>query len=377
LEPLQFDVDHFPFLHYAAEFWPDHTIELEEFQMQQLGLLQRLFHPESTLDNSAERDSEVSCYELSCFGNSDSNPSYSNVSTIRYSFINWLRVYNPDRPFNRQINVFPGPLYYSSLLGLVTLTAWLLQNGAEINIESFKGRFRTALLAASSRGHVSVVTMLLEQGAQINASITNPLQVASYYGHLPAVRLLLEKGPTILHDKKGSALIAAASQSHLEVVQYLLEMGAEVEPEMDAEVEEKTGSKVGRESDEHAFTSGLPLQVLQLLESGDLIYRQDELGSALQHAAYRGNWAMVQLLLDKGADVNAKARRWGTALHFAIQGHGDLSIVQLLLQRGVDVNAKEFGVFGTALQAAVWNKNSDIVAGERSPSQRGRPLWEC
>jgi len=50
--------------------------------------------------------------------------------------------------------------------------------------------------------------------------------------------------------------------------------------------------------------------------------------------------AVVALLLDKGADVNAKGRENSTPLHMAAaMGHKD--VVALLLDKGADVNAKD------------------------------------
>ncbi|OCL02329.1 ankyrin, partial [Glonium stellatum] len=59
---------------------------------------------------------------------------------------------------------------------------------------------------------------------------------------------------------------------------------------------------------------------------------------------------IVQLLLSKGADINAQGRYHGTALQAASK-HGHNEIVQLLLSKGADINAQG-GQYNTALQAA-------------------------
>ncbi|WYZ44174.1 hypothetical protein EsH8_VII_000610 [Colletotrichum jinshuiense] len=70
----------------------------------------------------------------------------------------------------------------------------------------------------------------------------------------------------------------------------------------------------------------------------------------LQTASLRGHEKIVQMLLDKGADVNAQGGRYGNALQAALlRGHE--KIVQILLNKGVNVNA-EGGLYGNALQAA-------------------------
>ena len=57
-----------------------------------------------------------------------------------------------------------------------------------------------------------------------------------------------------------------------------------------------------------------------------------------------------QLLLENGADVNARGGYLGNAL-YAASSEGHEAIVTLLLARGVDVNARG-GYSGNALYAA-------------------------
>jgi ankyrin repeat protein len=62
--------------------------------------------------------------------------------------------------------------------------------------------------------------------------------------------------------------------------------------------------------------------------------------TALHHAAWRGHADVVKLLLQAGADVNAKTRSNSeTPLHLAAM-HGHTDVIQLLLQAGADVNAR-------------------------------------
>ena len=64
-------------------------------------------------------------------------------------------------------------------------------------------------------------------------------------------------------------------------------------------------------------------------------------GEALRDAARAGDLATVTRLLDAGVPVDAKAPRHGqTPLLFAA-GEGRLDVVRLLVERGADVNARE------------------------------------
>jgi ankyrin repeat protein len=86
--------------------------------------------------------------------------------------------------------------------------------------------------------------------------------------------------------------------------------------------------------------SGSPKDVEKLLAANpELLTAKDRTGStALHHAAAFAPLATVKLLLDKGADVNAKNRRASTPLHWAIR---DEAKVRLLLEHGAAVNAKQ------------------------------------
>jgi ankyrin repeat protein/mono/diheme cytochrome c family protein len=73
--------------------------------------------------------------------------------------------------------------------------------------------------------------------------------------------------------------------------------------------------------------------------SPEVLNGKDAGGStALHHAAGYGPIENLQLLIDKGADVNVQNRRRSTPLHWAIPSEAK---VRLLLSKGANVNAKQ------------------------------------
>ncbi|KAF5353787.1 hypothetical protein D9758_010629 [Tetrapyrgos nigripes] len=84
-----------------------------------------------------------------------------------------------------------------------------------------------------------------------------------------------------------------------------------------------------------------------------------EPGYALYDAAENGYFHIVKVLVENGADVNAKGGHYGFALQ-AAGGEGHLDIVKYLVEKGADVNA-EGGEFGSALHAAAYWGHLDIV----------------
>lgn len=87
-----------------------------------------------------------------------------------------------------------------------------------------------------------------------------------------------------------------------------------------------------------AWTGNIPLLEL-FVERGADIHRTNTFGeTALLHAAWRGQAAAVKWLLARGAKPNREGAEW-SALHYAaFAGHGEAT--QLLLERGADINAR-------------------------------------
>jgi ankyrin repeat protein len=83
-------------------------------------------------------------------------------------------------------------------------------------------------------------------------------------------------------------------------------------------------------------------------------------GTALQSASAQGSKAMIELLPDTEADVNAQGGKHGTALQAALRAHHAESKMQLLLERGADLNYK-CSEHGTALDAALREHDEDVI----------------
>jgi ankyrin repeat protein len=234
----------------------------------------------------------------------------------------------------KSLGVVVPPLYYASRAGLAESVKLLLEKGADVNalaenhVSAPAGNYYgTALQAAAARGHDQIVQRLLEKGADVNA---------------PA------------GDDYGTALQAAAARGHDQIVQRLLEKGADV----NAPARRAYGTAL-----QMAASKGHDQIVQRLLEEGADVNApaRGEYGTALQAAAARGHDQIAQRLLKKGADVNAPAGRlYGTALQAAAGGGHD-QIVQRLLEKGADVNAPAGVLYSTALQAAAGGGHDQIV----------------
>ena len=102
-----------------------------------------------------------------------------------------------------------------------------------------------------------------------------------------------------------------------------------------------------------------------------------ELGSALLTAAMIGDIASLELLLDRGADVNATDGSARTPLLEAVFG-GHLDVVDLLLRRGADVNAQDYDGWTALMEASSKGRTQTVrllLAFGADPKVASRRGW--
>ena len=107
--------------------------------------------------------------------------------------------------------------------------------------------------------------------------------------------------------------------------------------------------------------------VKQHLDAGAEVDAKDDkfVGTFLHWAAAGGQNEIVELLIAKGADVNAKDYRVRTPLHSAA-AHGHKEVAKLLIIHGADVNAKGLNPLsesssGTPLHDAAFINHQEII----------------
>ncbi|KAL8723175.1 MAG: hypothetical protein Q9181_007337 [Wetmoreana brouardii] len=114
----------------------------------------------------------------------------------------------------------------------------------------------------------------------------------------------------------------------------------------------------------YAAQAGLHKWVQILLNKGaDVNTQGGYFGNALQAAAAKGHDQVVRILLDKGANINAQSQggEYGNALQ-AAAGEGHDQVVQLLLDKGANINAQsQGGEYSNALEAAAIHGHVSVV----------------
>ncbi|KAF8763623.1 Serine/threonine-protein phosphatase 6 like protein [Argiope bruennichi] len=259
------------------------------------------------------------------------------------------------------------PLHLAAKLGHKIIVETLIIKGADVNAVTAVDKV-TPLHNAASGGNHEVVKILLNQKAKINARSadgSSPLHLAVYPGHTSVVKLLIENGANVniadyknrtaielavahgkleivkmlsklkrvnIHDKANdgfSLLHIAAQFGHLNIMKYLIEIGADINSENDA----------GTKPIHFAAREGHKDIVQFLLDIDPSSKHLTIVGQTPVHyAVLGGHIDVLQFLIDRKFDINASSRKGVLPIHLAVFTNNE-NILKLLLHLGAFYNA--------------------------------------
>ncbi len=274
------------------------------------------------------------------------------------------------------------PLHAAAACGHIPMVKLLLQYGADVNCMR---NDRTPLDAAIEAKKLSMIKFLLKAGANVNAKEgMTPLMRAVDGGRSNIVRTLLDAGAEVNDVTfSGTALCKAASQKKVKLIRILLDAGADLRaPKGHSAPLTKAAWSGDMPSFKMILDAGADMkdsgQFYTILEAaaagGNLCMikfilasvtekpTKKELSDALWHAACFGRTDAVKFLIEQGAGVNIRPRwicgysqREKTALEIAVY-RGHFSTAKLLLEAGA--NAKG-GVLVSAIKKGC---STEIIA---------------
>jgi len=211
----------------------------------------------------------------------------------------------------------------------------LSQHGARRGRERPGNQMLTPLHLAAARGSLNAISLLLQNGADVNAqddSRSTPMHQASDNGSLEVVKLPIDHGAdsTALDNNGSIPLHLASDNGTVELVSLLIQR--------DANVKAKNSTPLHK-----ASCRGPPDVVDVLLDHGGDPNARDDMGWTPLHIASQQGAVTVDVakrLLARGANVNAedKDRKTVTPLHLASM---DKKMAHLLIREGADVHARD------------------------------------
>lgn len=271
------------------------------------------------------------------------------------------------------------PLMIAASEGRTAIAKLLLDAHADVNLAGQDGT--TALMRAASANRREAITLLVDRGAKVdakNAGGMTALMAAAFGGYVGAVRALLaaKADPNIRDNQGRTALMAASTSGDASTVDALLNAGSAVDV-ADAghgtpmtyaaadghaaimELLRKRGLKPSAGDFALAAAGCHPEAVTIAIASGVNVNGAEGEIVPLLSAAGSGCVEVARLLLDRGANVNAKDGDGWTALIKAAQA-GHIEMVQLLMDHGADMTAAD-STGRTAWMFAAMGGHTDIA----------------
>lgn len=238
---------------------------------------------------------------------------------------------------NKGIDVNSGDKFKNSTLivaseyGNFEMVKYLFGKG--VNIEARNMDKESALFNAVKNEQYGIAKYLINQGADIKpfavfAGTIDVLSEASTNGNIDMLKLIIANGYPLSEKNMEKAMEAACRNNNINVVKYLLDMGAKSEL--------KYLQSIKSESNE-----GLDI-VKVLVEHGAKVDGENSDGTPLK---YSHSKEISEYLIEKGANVNAvsnlKNGKKGESILMSTIMTGDLDRIKLLVENGADLEYKD------------------------------------
>jgi ankyrin repeat protein len=229
-----------------------------------------------------------------------------------------------------------------------------IQAGADVNARDVGQR--TALLHAVRGGQLAVVRALIEAGAGLDErdpdGRTPLMEAARRKEAMPALDLVAAGADVNLTDKDGlTALMFAAREGTLAAARAIIR--APQQSSLDALTKETSALSLAAERGRHAL-------VRALIEAGVGVHKPEIGGRALQLAAQEEHVDVVRTLMEAKAPLGFAGWENEPSLH-AAAARGQWLVVEALLEAGLDPDQFDRGG-QTALMKAAANGHDRVVA---------------
>ncbi|KAJ3217992.1 hypothetical protein HDU67_006892 [Dinochytrium kinnereticum] len=286
------------------------------------------WYPLSSAANSGHIDAvkalvEAGHADLECRNDDGSTPLFLAAMNNHLEVVKYLITNGADP--NALTNMHLTPLHAAASLGFIEIVSFLIREaGVALHMASSHGW--TPLHAGCFSGHLEVVKVLYDCGLRNVEAKTDdgctPLYLAASKNYVDIMEYLKSIGCSkdVVSKKGWTPLMAAAAGGHLQAVEWLIEAGTHVNV---ADNDGKTSLHLAVEN-QHADVVQYLLENSCSIAACDL---KDASGTTpLMLAATLGDDAILEILLEKGANRSARNNDGKTAQDLAIAGNKSVAV---------------------------------------------------
>ncbi|KAH9226898.1 hypothetical protein K456DRAFT_1754459 [Colletotrichum gloeosporioides 23] len=276
-QPLDQILSSYPLAVYAACFWTQYTKHADTSMVHR--------HLQDFIDHK-------NCYQTYC----QLLDVACNKSSTIHSRAGWIELIHYANPFRENSFLSKSMLDHFAMRGLMCAVEEILHKNADV-IDTGGAFFGNSLHEAARAGRREMIFLLLGAGADPNA------QGGGDYGS--ALQVAVSSGHQEVRGRHGSALRTAVSRDDQEVVQLLLQKGANPNA-----TKGDYGGPLNAAVDE-----GNKKVIQMLLDAG--ANPDHYLSAALSRECHTGNYDLVPVLLNAGANVDTPSGAGETAIFIA------------------------------------------------------------
>jgi ankyrin repeat protein len=214
-------------------------------------------------------------------------------------------------------------------------------NLAKLELNALTEKGVTPLRLAVSHGHIDIVKHLIEKGSNVNSRDpmgSTPLHVACLLNHSRLVSILLSHGslPDALTEDDWAPLHIACQQGNLECIEALLAAGATVYKK---NCDGATPLLIACDAQLNDDNSQLDSICRTLIDHNANVNAQDKDGNTplLLLCQMSGMTELIQFMIERGANVNARTEDFVRPIHMALQ-EGQYDVAKILVENGAQIN---------------------------------------
>ena len=245
----------------------------------------------------------------------------------------------------------------------------LIRLGVDVNVMCGA---KSALMFANDKSERKIAELLkdngakefLDEGEARNLGEKLGAKCHNGGGDIDEVKELIDQGAEIDVVYEGgpifTSLIWASGNGYTDVVEYLIEKGANINQKMREDVTPLMWACVKEQID---------IMELLIKKGADINVKDEEGDTPLMHASNYGYMDIVEMLVEKGANVNEVTNGKRTALMKAVMNE-HYEIAEYLIANGAHVNAKDSDGKTALMFAEDEKMKKTIISGVKKRNEK-------